>query len=112
MSLCGQCQCGAIKYKLKCIPIEIANCYCTICQKLHQTKFVSFARYLKKDIPFVKKENLIKNRTSNRATRSYCKKCGTYLFMHYNLSDNIWLYTNTFNFSTDMIEHYGIYKKI
>lgn len=108
-NLGGSCKCGKIMFILKSIPNEIANCHCTICQKLHGLSFVGFAKYLKEDVCFTNVDYLKTVRTSNRATRNMCKKCSTFLFMHYNFSENIWLCVDTFNFDTDKVEHYDIY---
>lgn len=71
----------------------------------------SFAKYDNNDVIFkVKKAaNIGFYVSSNRAQRGYCIKCGTYLFMIYHNSNNIWLYVDTFNFDSTSIDRYDIY---
>lgn len=105
----GQCQCSRIKYSLPYQPKEIANCHCTICQRLHNKPFASFAKYDINNVIFIGNENLNVVRSSERASRAYCRICNTFLFMYYDKSQSIWMNTDTFNFDTSSIEHYDIY---
>lgn len=98
MSFIGQCKCANIIYNIPHLPNEIANCYCNICKKLHNTQheinfYVSFAKYdILGGIIFSDTgSNLILKPSSNRASRGYCKICDTSLFMHYNKSKDIWI---------------------
>ena len=106
---CGKCQCGKINYTVPYEPEAIANCHCTICQKLHNKPFVSFAKYNTREVIIKGKENLNWHRSSTRASRGYCNTCRTLFLMYYDDSENIWINTDTFNFRTYFIEHYDIY---
>ena len=66
----GKCQCERVTYTIPNKPKEIANCHCTICQKLHKTPFVSFAKYDINDIKFTDKKNLTVIKSSEHATRN------------------------------------------
>ena len=105
----GECLCSKIKYTVPHKPTEIANCHCTICQKLHKKPFVSFAKYNVKEVIIANKESLNCVRSSDRASRYYCYECNTYLFMYYDNSENVWMNTDTFKFTTSPVNHYDIY---
>jgi hypothetical protein len=105
----GQCQCGEVQYTVPYLPKEIANCHCTICQRLHKRPFVSFAKYNVCDIMIEGGGNIRSINSSERALRGYCQICNTILFMYYNDSENIWMNADTFNFDTSSIDHYNIY---
>lgn len=105
----GKCSCTKIQYHIPYKPKEIGNCHCTICQRLHNKPFVSFAKYNINEVVFIYKDNLVMIPSSDRAKRGYCSACNTLLFMHYNKSQNVWMNTDTFNFNIDSIEHYNIY---
>ena len=105
----GSCKCNSIKYTLPNEPEEIANCHCTICQRLHDKPFVSFAKYNINEVLFTGKKYFKYIRSSERASRGYCSICNTFLFMRYKKSENIWMNTDTFNFDVSSIEHYNIY---
>ena len=105
----GLCQCGDVQYIVPDIPVEIANCHCTICQRVHGRPYVRFAKYPKTSVRFFGLKSVNTHRTSNRAVRGYCKNCHTYLYMMYDNSPNVWLVTENFNFPVDDIEHYNIY---
>lgn len=105
----GLCQCGSVQYIVPEEPVEIANCHCTICQRVHHRPYVGFAKYPKNEVEFFGLEHVKTLRTSPKAVRGYCSKCNTYLYMMYDNSPTVWLVTENFNFPTDNIEHYNIY---
>ena len=105
----GSCKCNNVRYIVSYIPKEIANCYCTICQTLHQQPFVRFAKYNINEVQITEKQNLMLVKSSERAQRAFCKNCNTLLFMYYNNSSFVWMVVETFNFDTRSIEHYNIY---
>ena len=104
-----QCSCKNIKFSVPYRPNEIAQCYCTICRRLHRKIFVSFAKYDKKQISLdFNKMKFIKS--STRAIRYKCSNCNDWICMIYNDSDNIWLEVDRFLFSCIDIETYSIYE--
>ena len=109
MEYTGKCKCGRIQYSVNHLPQEIANCHCTICQKLHKTPFVSFTKYKLNQVMFNGQKYFQIHISSERAVRCQCSNCYVYIFMYYNESDQIWLITDTFNFSIANIPHYDIY---
>jgi hypothetical protein len=109
MSYNGCCKCNSIKYTVKYLPQEIADCHCSICQNLHGHPFVSFAKFPIKDIFFNSTNNFKKIKLTNKAIRVACVECDSILFMHYIKSKFIWLVCDTFNFDVKNIEHYDIF---
>ena len=41
--LTGGCQCGAIRFALKAVPVKVSICHCRMCQKAAGAPFASFA---------------------------------------------------------------------
>jgi hypothetical protein len=105
----GRCKCGMVKYKVKRVPNEIANCHCITCQNLHQRPFVSFAKYNLNEVIIINKENLALYQSSDRASRIYCKHCKIILLMIYKNSSNAWINIETIDLDTNKIKHYDIY---
>ena len=107
----GKCKCGSITYTVPHLPREIANCYCSICQQLHDKPFMSFAKYNINEIIFTDRENLLMIRSSDHASRGYCNLCNSPLFMYYDQSQNIWIVIDSLNDNCELIEHYDIHRQ-
>ena len=104
----GKCSCGLINFKIR-KPKEIALCHCNICKTVNNRKTPTpFAKFNINKFNITKFNIEIKT-TSCLAKRGFCKECRDPIYMIYNGSNNIWICTETFNFSTDDIEHYDIY---
>ena len=107
------CSCGNIQFAVKNKPSEIAQCYCNICQRLHENKFACFTRYLSSAIPIneIKSQNkLVEVQSSSRAIRYQCYSCQSWICMIYKNSSYTWLVTDLFDFDLSDIEKYDIYK--
>ena len=107
----GKCKCGSITYTVPHLPHEIADCYCSICQRLHNKTFMSFAKYDINKIIFTGRENLLMIPTSDHASRGYCNLCDSPLFMHYDQSQNIWIVIDSLSDNCESIEHYDIHRQ-
>ena len=103
------CSCGNVQFHIPNKPNEIAHCYCSICQFLHNNQFASFVRYDRKDID-LDESKLSQFKSSDRAIRYRCQSCHQWVCMIYNHSKFIWLVTDLFSFDLTEIETYDIYR--
>jgi hypothetical protein len=109
MSNC-RCNCGLINLNIVA-PTEIARCHCSICKNIHGKSPSLFASYNKSMIMNQINEFDIKTyESSNFAHRGFCVRCNTPIYMLYNGSAKIWIYSNVFKFDILNIDQYDIHK--
>ena len=82
------CLCGGIQLKTKGLLRSVLNCHCNQCMKTHGN-YATYTSSLEKDIKFIKKRTLKWFRSSKRAERGFCNKCGASIFFKILNSDNI-----------------------
>jgi len=73
------CLCGGIQLKTKGPLRHVSNCHCHQCMKTHGN-YAAYTSSLEKDIKFIKKRTLKWFRSSKKAKRGFCKKCGASMF--------------------------------
>jgi hypothetical protein len=100
------CQCKNVEFYAP-LPKEIARCHCSVCRDLNGTKYSSFAQYPQEVLPINLDVNVI---LTSRASRGYCSKCKTNIYMKYNDSKKIWL-ADIFQFDCSTIPTYDIYRE-
>lgn len=107
-----ECTCKNISFELPSEPIEIAQCFCSICTSISKSEFMAFSKYSKKHkqlSELVDSDKILIFRSSNRAIRGLCNKCNDSIFMQYDNSENIWINENIFKFSHTHISTYDIF---
>ena len=52
--LTGGCQCGAIRFALKAVPVKVSICHCRMCQKASGAPFASFADIARDDFSWTR----------------------------------------------------------
>jgi hypothetical protein len=82
----GGCQCGAVRYALNVAPQNSHVCHCRMCQRATGGLFAALAGVPKGEFAWTKGEPAV-FASSNLATRSYCRDCGTPLSFTYNRQD-------------------------
>jgi len=73
------CLCGGIQLKTKGPLRHVSNCHCRQCMKTHGN-YAAYTNTLEKDIKFIKKRTLKWFKSSKKAKRGFCNKCGASLF--------------------------------
>ena len=73
------CLCGEIQLKTKGILRHVSNCHCKQCMKTHGN-YAAYTNISEKDVRFIKKRTLKWFRSSKRAKRGFCSKCGASIF--------------------------------
>ena len=75
----GSCLCGGIKFFTKGLHRHISNCHCSQCMKTHGN-FAAYTMIKNKNIKFLSKKTLKWFKSSKKAKRGFCNKCGASLF--------------------------------
>jgi hypothetical protein len=74
----GQCQCGAVKLEAAPPSKFCAHCHCGMCRRAHGAPLVTWIGFLDTQLKIVEGDAvLVRYRSSEHATRSFCGKCGS-----------------------------------
>ena len=79
LSLKASCLCGGIKLKTQGYHRNVQNCHCIQCLKTHG-HHAAYTNVEERNVKFLKKRTLKWFRSSKRAKRGFCNKCGASLF--------------------------------
>ena len=82
------CLCGGIQLKIKGLLRHVSNCHCRQCMKTHGN-YAAYTNVFEKDIKFIKKRTLKWFKSSKKARRGFCGKCGASMFFKLFGSNNI-----------------------
>lgn len=74
----GGCYCGAIRYQAAGTPYNESNCHCSICRRTAGAPFVAWFSVRKDSFVFLQ-GNPTAFRSSTKAVRRFCGRCGTQL---------------------------------
>lgn len=75
-TLCGGCQCGAVRYRLLSEPTEPSVCHCRMCQKAFGNYIAPLAGVPRADLVWTRGEPGT-FRSSDAVERGFCRDCGT-----------------------------------
>ena len=79
LTLNVSCLCGGIKLITKGNHRDVQNCHCIQCMKTHG-HHAAYTNVEEQNIKFIKKSTLKWFRSSKRAKRGFCSKCGASIF--------------------------------
>ena len=79
LSLTASCLCGGIKLKTQGYHRNVQNCHCIQCMKTHG-HHAAYTNVEERNVKFLKKRTLKWFKSSKRAKRGFCNKCGASLF--------------------------------
>jgi len=79
LSLKASCLCGSIKLKTQGYHRNVQNCHCIQCMKTHGHN-AAYTNVEERNVKFLEKRTLKWFRSSKRAKRGFCNKCGASLF--------------------------------
>lgn len=86
--LTGQCECGAVRFKLTGARNEVTMCHCKQCRRTSGHLWAStIAPY--KALKLLSDDGLTWYTSSNWAKRGFCSTCGSSLFYRMNGKDHI-----------------------
>tara|TARA_B100001013_G_C24268003_1_gene307672 strand:+ start:100 stop:504 length:405 start_codon:yes stop_codon:yes gene_type:complete len=75
----AQCLCGGVKFKTKGKLRNVFNCHCSQCMKTHGN-YASYTSCKEENLKFLNKKTLKWYKSSRKAKRGFCKKCGASIF--------------------------------
>ena len=79
LSLKASCLCGGIKLRTQGYHRNVQNCHCIQCMKTHG-HHAAYTNVEERNVKFLKKRTLKWFKSSKRAKRGFCNKCGASLF--------------------------------
>jgi|SRR5271155_1488376 len=76
MILTGGCLCGDIRYRVDAAPVETLYCHCRMCRRAHGAPVVAWVTVPRAGFT-VTVGNPVAYRSSPKAIRCFCGRCGT-----------------------------------
>ena len=110
VSLKASCLCGGIQFKTKGYHRNIQNCHCIQCMKTHG-HYAAYTNVEEQNIKFIKKRTLKWFRSSKKAKRGFCSKCGASMFFKFLGSNNISIAAGMFKNPTKLKTTKNIFVK-
>ncbi len=110
----GGCLCGAIRFESSEAPKLVGFCHCRMCQKASGGLFAVFADFPGEAFNFTRGEPQY-FRSSDIATRGFCRECGTPISFQYDGSSGPAIMVGTLDHPEDWPptwEHSGIESKV
>ena len=92
----ASCLCGGIKLKTQGYHRNVQNCHCIQCMKTHG-HHAAYTNVEERNVKFLKKKTLKWFKSSKRAKRGFCNKCGASLFFKLIGTKNISIAAGMFN---------------
>ena len=110
LSLKASCLCGGIQLRTHGYHRGVKNCHCIQCMKTHG-HYAAYTNVQEQNVRFSKKRTLKWFRSSKRAKRGFCRKCGASLFFKLIGSNNISIAAGMFNGPTKLKTKMNIFIK-
>jgi hypothetical protein len=92
----GGCLCGAIRYTMTGAPTSTNLCYCTQCQRQTGAVMPAFVSCQSEQLTVTTGEPA-SYRSSERATREFCARCGSSLFWRETGAEGVDVFLGTFD---------------
>lgn len=100
-TLSGRCLCGAISWVLpECRVGQVLVCHCSECRRVSGSTSIPFAAVPRQSLlsQIQNAPSLSKIALSNAATRNFCQRCSSMIYMEYKSDPNtVWLPIGTFD---------------
>ena len=106
----GKCLCGGIRFSTKGFHREVSNCHCIQCMKTHGN-FAAYTRVDDNCLKFLSKKTLKWFKSSKRAQRGFCSRCGASIFFKVNKSKTISISAGMFDKSFNLKTNKNIFVK-
>jgi len=110
LSLKASCLCGGIQFRTKGYHRNVQNCHCIQCMKTHGN-YAPYTHVEETNIEFLKKRTLKWFKSSKRAKRGFCNKCGASLFFKVIDSNLLHIAAGMFNGPTKLKTTRNIFVK-
>ena len=110
LSLKASCLCGGIQLRTQEYHRNVQNCHCIQCMKT-DGHYAAYTNVEERNVKFFKKRTLKWFRSSKRAKRGFCNKCGASLFFKLIGTKNISIAAGMFNRPTRLKTTMNIFIK-
>ena len=110
LSLKASCLCGGIKLRTQGYHRNVQNCHCIQCMKTHGN-FAAYTALKDLNIKFLNKRTLKWFKSSKKAQRGFCKKCGASILFRMNKSNIISISAGLFDKSLKLKTNRNIFTK-
>tara|TARA_B100000029_G_scaffold117733_1_gene110963 strand:- start:410 stop:811 length:402 start_codon:yes stop_codon:yes gene_type:complete len=110
LSLKAKCLCSGVEFKTTGYHRDVQNCHCIQCLKTHG-HIAAYSKVEDKDLKFIKKNTLRWFRSSKRAKRGFCNKCGSSIFFKVLGTNSICIAAGIFNKPTKLKTSMDIFVK-
>ena len=81
----GSCLCRKIKYEIHCELVDVVNCHCSMCRKLHASAFRTRASIQTSGWITLQGEESIKFYESSPGEhKAFCSECGSSLYTKFD----------------------------
>ena len=104
------CLCGGVQLKTQGYHRNIQNCHCAQCMKTHG-HYAAYTNLEERNVKFLKQKTLKWFRSSKRAKRGFCNKCGASMFFKVIGTKNISITAGMFNRSIKLKTIMNIFVK-
>jgi hypothetical protein len=80
-SVGGRCLCGTVRFAVELPTLFCVHCHCSMCQRAHGAGYVTWF-----GVPYARfrvlagEDRLVRYRSSEHGTRTFCGTCGSTLF--------------------------------
>jgi len=108
----GSCLCGSIRYRVRGPLRDVVVCHCVFCRRMN-THVGAYAACAVDDLEIESAKTLRWRRSSPRARRGFCSKCGSALFWEPTPLTHISIAAGSLNTPTGLTiaEHIGVAQK-
>jgi hypothetical protein len=77
----GSCFCGTVRFAVEPPTLFCAHCHCSMCRRAHGAGYVTWVVVPRERFRILAgEETLVRFRSSDHGTRSFCGRCGSSLF--------------------------------
>ncbi len=106
----GKCLCGGVMFSTTGFHRDISSCHCIQCMKTHGN-FAAYTNVNDNSLKFTSKRTLKWFKSSSKAKRGFCSKCGASIFFKLNNSKNISIAAGMFDKSLKLKTNRNIFVK-
>jgi hypothetical protein len=77
----GRCLCGAVEFDIELPALFCGHCHCSMCRRAHGAGYVTWTAVPYERFRFrAGEDRLVRHRSSEHGTRTFCGTCGSTLF--------------------------------
>ena len=98
----GSCLCGAVSYEIAGPLRPVVGCHCRQCRKT-SGHYVAATQGAWKDLVFERETGLAWFRSSDIASRGFCRECGSSLFWRRHDDDLVSIMAGSLDAPTDLV---------